>query len=88
MKDIKKAYEQQTKLTNKCNELGKQIQKLVNLQDNPSNGYLSDILREQHKELLQSSYEAREDLRNFNSLLSNKEKRELSKYRKELKRLK
>lgn len=84
MKDIKKAYEQQTKLTNKCNELGKQIQQL----DTLDNGMLSDTVREQHKELLQSSYEAREDLRAFNSLLSNKEKRELSKYRRELKRLK
>lgn len=88
MKDIKKVYEQQTKLLNKCNELGKQIQKVVRMTDNPSNGYLSDILREQNKDLLQLAYEAREDLRTFNSLLSNKEKRELSKYRRELKRLK
>lgn len=84
MKDIKKVYEQQAKLMNKCNELGKQIQQL----DTLANGMLSDTIREQHKELLQLAYEAREDLRAFNSLLSNKEKRELSKYRRELKRLK
>lgn len=88
MKDIKKVYEQQTKLMDRSNELGKQIQKVVRMTANPSNGYLSDILREQHKELLQSAYEAREDLRTFNSLLSNKDKRDLSKYRRELKRLK